>query len=199
MKRFVIALVAVLAATPLAAQQNANQTQLRLIVVDQTGAGIPSATIVITPQSGAAVTFQSDDRGVATAPALPPGAVTVHVEFPGFEPFDAPLTLRRGAMNETVTLKIEGFKEEVAVSDTTAPEAAKSASTTTLTQEEIDALPDDPDELADALSAMAGPGGATFFMNGFSGGRLPNRDQIRSIRFRQNNYAADNHDAGRAH
>ena len=74
MKRFVIALVAVLAATPLAAQQNANQTQLRLIVVDQTGAGIPSATIVITPQSGAAVTFQSDDRGVATAPALPPGA-----------------------------------------------------------------------------------------------------------------------------
>src|SRR5687767_8271995 len=35
-------------------------------------------------------------------------------------------------------------------------------------------------------------------MNGFSGGRLPNRDQIRSIRIRQNNYAADNHDAGRS-
>jgi hypothetical protein len=144
------------------------------------------------------VTFQSDDRGLATAPALTPGAVTVHVEFPGFEPFEAPLTLRRGAMNETVTLKIEGFKQEVAVTDTSAPESSKSASTTTLTQEEIDALPDDPDELADALSALAGPGGATFFMNGFSGGRLPNRDQIRSIRFRQNNYAADNHDAGRA-
>jgi hypothetical protein len=198
MKRFVIALVALLAASPLAAQQNANQAQLRLVIVDQTGAGIPSATIVITPQSGAAVTFQSDDRGIATAPALTPGAATVHVEFPGFEPFDAPLTLRRGTMNETVTLKIEGFREEVAVSDTAAPEASKSASTTALTQEEIDALPDDPDELADALAAMAGPGGATFFMNGFSGGRLPNRDQIRSIRFRQNNYAADNHDAGRA-
>jgi len=126
------------------------------------------------------------------------GEATVHVEFPGFEPFEAPLTLRRGAMNETVTLKIEGFTEEVAVTETSAPEASKSASTTTLTQEELDALPDDPDELADALSAMAGPGGATFFMNGFSGGRLPNRDQIRSIRFRQNNYAADNHDAGRA-
>ena len=35
-------------------------------------------------------------------------------------------------------------------------------------------------------------------MNGFSGGRLPSRDQIRSIRIRQNNYAADNHDAGRS-
>ena len=69
--------------------------------------------------------------------------------------------------------KIEGFKAEVEVSQASAPESSKSTSTTTLSQEEIDALPDDPEELAEALSAMAGPGGATFFMNGFSGGRLP--------------------------
>jgi hypothetical protein len=201
MKRLFILVVALLAASPLSAQQNtANLTQLRLIVVDQTGAGIPGATVIITPPSGEAITFESDPRGVATSPSLPTATapVTVHVEFPGFEPFEAPLTLRRGAMNETVTLRIEGFKEEVAVTTETAPEASRSASTTTLSQEEIDALPDDPEELAEALSALAGPGGATFFMNGFSGGRLPNRDEIRSIRFRQNNYAADNHDAGRA-
>src|SRR5687768_7176362 len=199
MTRLLILALALFAASPLSAQQNAaNQTQLRLVVVDQTGAGIPGATVIVTPQSGGAITFESDARGLATSPSLTPGQVTVHVEFPGFEPFEAPLTLRRGAMNETVTLRIEGFKEEVAVTTETAPEASRSASTTTLTQEEIDALPDDPEELADALAAMAGPGGATFFMNGFSGGRLPNRDQIRSIRFRQNNYASDNHDAGRA-
>src|SRR5687768_17351440 len=199
MTRLLILALALFAASPLSAQQNAaNQTQLRLVVVDQTGAGIPGATVIVTPQSGAAITFESDSRGIATSPALTAGQVQVHVEFPGFEPFEAPLTLRRGAMNETVTLRIEGFKEEVAVTTETAPEASRSASTTTLTQEEIDALPDDPEELADALSALAGPGGATFFMNGFSGGRLPNRDEIRSIRFRQNNYAADNHDAGRA-
>src|SRR5690606_37186804 len=145
-----------------------------------------------------AITFESDQRGVAEAPAMPPGPVTVHVDFPGFEPFEAPLTLRRGAMNETVTLKIEGFQEEVAVTVAEAPEASRTTSTTTLSQEEIDALPDDPEELAEALEAMAGPGGATFFMNGFTGGRLPNRDEIRSIRFRQNNFAADNHDAGRS-
>ena len=199
MSRLLIAVLVLLAASPLYAQQNtANQTQLRLVVVDETGAGIPGATIIITPQSGEPVTFESDGRGLATSPSIAPGPVTVHVEFPGFVPFDSPLTLRRGAMNETVTLKIEGFKEEVAVTEATAPEASRSTSTTTLSQEELDALPDDPDELAEVLSAMAGPGGATFFMNGFSGGRLPNRDQIRSIRFRQNNYAADNHDAGRA-
>ena len=199
MTRLLLPVFVVCLASSASAQQNtAGQTQLRLVVVDQTGAGIPAATVVVTPFTGESVRFTSDERGLAVSPDLAPGAVTVQVEFPGFLPFEAPLTLRRGAMNETVTLEIEGFTTEIVVNETTAPEAARSASTTMLTQEEIDALPDDPDELAEALAAMAGPGGATFFMNGFSGGRLPNRDQIRSIRFRQNNFAADNHDAGRA-
>ena len=199
MKRLLTVFVALLVASPLFAQQtNPNLTQLRLTIVDQLGGGVPAANVVIVPPAGEPVTVVSDERGIATAPGLTPGQVTVKVEFPGFEPFEAPLTLRRGAMNETVTLKIEGFKEEVQVSDSTAPESSRSASTITLTQEEIDALPDDPEELAEYLAALAGPGGATFFMNGFSGGRLPTRDEIRSIRFRQNNFAADNHDAGRA-
>ena len=32
--------------------QNANQTTLRLVVVDETGAGIPNATIILTPATG---------------------------------------------------------------------------------------------------------------------------------------------------
>ena len=43
------------------------------------------------------------------------------------------------------------------VNQASAPEASKSTSTTSLTQEEIDALPDDPDELADALSRWPAP------------------------------------------
>ena len=197
-KRLLVSAFVLFTAAPAFAQNSANQAQLRLVVVDQTGAGIPAATVTLKPATGEPIVFVADDHGVASSPALVPGAVTVQVEFPGFMPFEAPLTLKRGAMNETVTLEIEGFKAEVEVTQASAPEASKSASTTALSQEEIDALPDDPEELADALSALAGPGGATFFMNGFSGGRLPNRDQIRSIRIRQNNYAADNHDAGRS-
>ena len=44
---------------------------------------------------------------------------------------------------------------------------------------------------------MTGGAGAVFQVNGFRGGRLPNRDEIRQIRFRTNSFAADNHDAGR--
>jgi hypothetical protein len=188
--------LALFIASPVLAQTSTTDAQLRLVIVDQTGAVIPAATVTVKQAAGEPVVFVSDEHGVATS-ALTPGAATVQVEFPGFLPFEAPLTLRRGATNETVTLEIEGFTQEVTVT-ASATEASNTASTTTLSQEEIDALPDDPEELAEALSAMAGPGGASFMMNGFSGGRLPSRDQIRSIRIRQNNYAADNHDAGRA-
>jgi hypothetical protein len=199
MTRILLALITLLAAAPLYAQQSAaQQTQLRLVIIDQLEAGIPAATVTVKREGAEPITFMSDERGLAISPPLAPGAVTIMVEFPGFEPFEAPLTLRRGAMNETVTLRIEGFTEEVQVTDTDAPEASRATSTTTLSNEEIEALPDDPEELEEALLQLVGPGGATFMMNGFSGGRLPNRDQIRSIRIRQNNYAADNHDAGRA-
>ncbi|HEY1307060.1 MAG TPA: carboxypeptidase regulatory-like domain-containing protein [Vicinamibacterales bacterium] len=198
MNRLIVALFVLAAVAPLAAQQNPNQSQLRVIVVDETGAGIPSATIVITPASGAAVTFSADERGLATSPGLPPGNATLRVEFEGFEPYDAPITLRRGAMNQNVTLKIAGFQEQVVVNDTTATDDRRGNSlSTTLEQAEIDELPEDPDELADVLTAMAGASGAVFQVNGFRGGRLPSRDEIRQIRFRTNSFSADNHDAGR--
>ena len=186
-------------ALPVAAQtQTANQAQLRLVVVDQTGAGIPNATIVVTMPSGQPITVMSDERGLATVPALAQGAVTLHVEFPGFEPHDATLTLRRGANNQNVTLTIAGFQEEVVVSDLAATDdRSGNSQTTTLEQDEIDSLPDDPDELAQVLQQMTGGAGATFQVNGFRGGRLPSRDEIRQIRFRTNSFAADNHDAGR--
>jgi len=198
MKRFLVFVAALFIASPLAAQQNANQSQLRLVVVDETGAGIPSATIIVKPGSGAAITFMSDERGVASSPALPVGTATLHVEFEGFQPFDGAITLRRGSMNQNVTLKIAGLTEEVVVNDTTATDDRRgNAQSTTLEQAEIEELPEDPDELADVLTAMAGGSGAVFQVNGFRGGRLPSRDEIRQIRFRTNSFSADNHDAGR--
>src|SRR5688572_33163622 len=115
MYRLATAAFVLILATTASAQSAANDTQLRLIVVDQTGAGIPAATVTVKAAAGEPIVFVSDEHGVATSPALTPGAVSVHVEFPGFLPFEAPLTLRRGAMNETVTLEIEGFKQEVVV------------------------------------------------------------------------------------
>jgi hypothetical protein len=134
MKRILFGIVALFSvAAPLFAQ-NANQTQLRLVVVDETGAGIPHATIIVTPASGPAITFATDERGLATSPALTPGSAQLHVEFPGFEPYEVPITLRRGAMNQSVTLKIAGVQEEVVVSDSGHRRSPRQLFTTTLEQ-----------------------------------------------------------------
>ena len=199
MKRILFTVLALLVAAPLFAQ-NANLAQLRLVIVDQTGAGIPGAMITVTPPGAGAkaVTAMSDERGLATLPDLALGNVQLHVEFPGFLPTDTQLALRRGANNQNVELKIEGFQEQVVVQDTASVDDRRGNSmTTTLEQSEIDALPDDPDELQDYLAQLAGGNGAIFQVNGFRGGRLPSRDEIRQIRLRTNSFAADNHDAGR--
>jgi hypothetical protein len=61
---------------PLLCADAANQTQLRLVIVDQTGAGIPAATVTVKPATGEPVEFTADDHGVAASPNLVPGAVT---------------------------------------------------------------------------------------------------------------------------
>jgi len=61
---------------------------------------------------------------------------------------------------------------------------------------DLEALPDDPDELAAALQALAGPsmgpGGGQIFIDGFSGANMPPKESIREIRINQNPFAAEN-------
>jgi hypothetical protein len=196
--RSFIGFIALFIAGPVFAQTS-SLAQLHLVVVDQTGAGIPAATITLTPVGGGTpVAGVSDERGVAELPNAPVGTATLHVEFPGFLPTDQQVTLKRGGNNQNVTLAIEGFQENVVVSDTTSSDDQRGHSMSqTLEQSEIDALPEDPDELQDYLTQLAGGAGATFQVNGFRGGRLPSRDEIQQIRFRTNSFSADNHDPGR--
>jgi hypothetical protein len=199
MKPTIHAIAAILlVASPLMAQAPVQQTQLRLTVVDQTMAGVPGASVRVTRPDGTETMVTTNPRGQTTVPDLPVGVIQLHVEFAGFEPFDAPYTLRRGTNDATVTLTIEGVKEEVVVADTTVTDDRSGNSlTTTLEEAEIAELPDDPQELAQALDQMTGGAGAVFQVDGFRGGALPPRDEIRQIRFRVNSFSADNHDAGR--
>ena len=199
--RTALALAVLCVASPALAQApTANgPAQLRVTVLDQTTAGIPAAVVTVTVPGAAPVKVVADERGVATVPGLPAVAAQVHVEAAGFVARDAPVTLRRGTNTQTVTLTIEGFQEQVLVDDAAAAAETSGGATTTnvLDESVVEQLPDDPDELQAVLEQMAGGVGAVFRVNGFTGGRLPNREDIRQIRFRTNSFAADNHDAGR--
>src|SRR3982751_4963320 len=85
------------------AQGAAQQAQLHVTVVDQTGGGIPAATVrVISPPGAAAVEQFADERGVTTLQGLTAGLVQLQVESPGFEPVNVAVMLRRGTNNQTI-------------------------------------------------------------------------------------------------
>jgi hypothetical protein len=60
---------------------------------------------------------------------------------------------------------------------------------------ELEALPDDPDELQSDLQALAGPAagpsGGQMYIDGFTAGQLPPKSSIREIRVNQNPFSAE--------
>ena len=89
--------------------------------------------------------------------------------------------------------------QQVSVNDQSAAalstDASSNVSALVLKEADIDALPDDPDDLQSDLEALAGPAagpnGAQFFIDGFSGGQLPPKSSIREIRINSNPFSSE--------
>jgi hypothetical protein len=169
-------------------------TSLRLSVRDETEAALIHATVSLTDAAGIPRTLLVDESGVATFNELTQGTYQVTVEAEGFQSFTGPVTLRRGNNTAIATLTV-AFREQVEVKEISADLRRDNGFSTTLTRDDIDSLSDDPDEMAEQLRQMAGPG-AQIFIDGFRGGRLPPKDQIQQIRFNSNSYSAEYHEAG---
>ena len=201
----VVAAALVLVLPQAAAAQARRQTAtLQVVVKDPSGAVIPGAAVQIKgvePDTEAIVRGDvlSDGQGVASTSELPPGRYSIEVSFPGFETaVVAEYRVRPGNNRRDVPLAIKKLDESVAVGRDPATSASDPNSdrfSNVLTKEQIDALPDDPDEMEKVLKEMAGPGG-TIRVDGFRGGRLPPKSQIRSIRFASGMFAAENHGGG---
>jgi hypothetical protein len=176
----------------------ARTSPIRLVVMDQTGAVIVGATVTVTPEGpGAPLLAVTDEKGEARLD-VPAGEYTISVESVGFDPYHLEKQrVRGGGIRREVTLAIAGMMEEIEVGQDPQEKGTDprgNAFSTVLSREQIDQLPDDPDQLEEALQQMAGPG-ASIRVNGFRRGGLPPKDQIREIRFRQNAYAADSHES----
>ena len=192
----VVAFVALTAASAFA-QPSA---RLRIVVKDPSGAVIPNATVRVASGDAAVdATITTDGQGVATSGDLPVGRYAITVEFPGFETRAlTDVRVRQGENRREVVLPIEKVAESVAVGRDPATAASDPRSdrfSNVLSKDQIEALPDDPDEMEKILKDMAGPG-AVMRVDGFRGGKLPPKSQIRSIRFSSATFAAENHSAG---
>jgi hypothetical protein len=185
----------------LSAARSQNGGSVTGTVKDRTGAVIPNAAVTLTDEAGAAQTTKSQGDGRYVFRSLNPGTYTISAYYKGLEQREASLvTIAAGTRAAAdLTLSIKATKQEVTVSDTdtnqVSTEATNNALALVLKKEDLDALPDDPDDLASDLQALAGPsagpGGTQIFIDGFTGGRLPPKASIREIRINSNPFSAE--------
>lgn len=177
----------------------AGQSSLRVTVLDPTHAVIVAARVSIGPAGDSQKSFETNGKGEVYFPSLSPGSYRIRVEAKGFEPREiGDFAVMAGVNSLELSLEIQRVKDEVQVTEDLRDKKLSrnsAAFTTILTEQQIAELPDDPDQFAEVLRQMAGPG-AIFRVNGFTGGRFPPKSQIREIRFRLNSYAAENHESG---
>ena len=168
-------------------------------VVDSLGAVIGGATVTVVAASGQQKQSISNGRGEFAISGLAPGVYTVKAIAAKFALYEnAEVAVVSGERNElTVLLTVAGVEETVDVSNATgvSNDADNNADATVIKGKDLDALPDDPDELAAALQALAGasagPNGGQIYIDGFTGGQLPSKDSIREIRINSNPFSAE--------
>ena len=172
---------------------------LRGTISDESGAVIPGAKVTAT-LGGAAKTVITAADGTYVVNGLAPGTYTVVATSPGLTQFQpATVTISSGTQTLNLQLRVSVETQQVTVQDTVAPtvstDPANNAGQLVLRQEDLDALPDDPDDLEADLQALAGPSagpnGGQIYIDGFTGGRLPPKESIREIRINSNPFSAE--------
>ena len=171
-------------------------------VADPTGALIPGTQIVVKTINGAQVAeVTADAVGGYAIHSLAPGNYIIEATFQGFAPFvSQPIAIAPGqTKNVDIKMAIEQEQQQVVVTDEGTPqvsvEAGANSNAIILKGSDLDALSDDPDELQNELTALAGPSagpnGGQIYIDGFTGGTLPPKSAIREIRINQNPFSAE--------
>lgn len=193
----ILALALSLGLTPMAFGQT--NGSIGGVIQDTLGAIVRGATITVVAADGKEKVATSNQQGEFSVTGLAPGTYTVKVKAANFALYDnSEVVVTAGERSELIVpLTVEVVEEVVQVDNlnsvTTDPNNNTSA--TVLGEKEINALPDDPDELEAALQALAGasagPNGGQIYIDGFTGGRLPPREAIREVRINSNPFSAE--------
>jgi Carboxypeptidase regulatory-like domain/TonB dependent receptor len=173
---------------------------LRGQVTDPSGAVVPSAAVAVLVSGGQPHSATTNRSGNYEIGNLAPGKYTVTANAPGFAVFvQNDVDVAAGQVAQfNVMLDINVEQEKVNVQEE-GPQLdvnpSNNASAIVLRGKDLEALPDDPDELQSDLEALAGPSagpnGGQLYIDGFTGGQLPPKSSIREIRINSNPFSAE--------
>ena len=181
-------------------QSPATTGTLRGQVTDPSGAVVTNATVAVLVSGGQTHSVTTNRSGGYEIGNLAPGKYTVTANAQGFAVFvQNDVAVAAGQVAQfNIALDINVQQEKVNVQEET-PQVdvnpANNASAIVLSGKDLEALPDDPDELQSDLEALAGPSagpnGGQLYIDGFTAGQLPPKSSIREIRINQNPFSAE--------
>src|SRR5260221_11760744 len=160
--RLMVSLLGVLLIFVAGAMARSPAGVLRGQVTAPSGAAVAGATVVVLPAEGASSPATTTRDGSFEFKTLPPGKYTVQVFAQGFAQFEAKNVAVNAATPAVLNVKlaIQEQQEKVVVSDSTTQldtSGGSNANSVTPKGKDLEALSDDPDELKDDLTALAGP------------------------------------------
>ncbi len=195
----ILALFSALAVTAGVAAAQPSTGGVKGQVTDPSAAAIPNATVTVTGANSLVRQARTDPQGQFTVPGLPPGKYTVRVDAKGFNSFEAQdLDVGNAPVVLNVPLAVAMETQSVTVStdtNTVGTDPSQSVGSLVLKGADLEALSDDPDDLASDLQALAGPAagpnGGQIYIDGFTGGQLPPKSAIREVRINSNPFSAE--------
>jgi hypothetical protein len=194
-----VALTTVIISPSTATAQAARDARVQVTVVDPSGLVVPEATVTLVGLEPAtqATTLpdgRTTDKGLAIIERVPPGRYSIRAEFPGFDlGLLRDVRVRAGESRHVVILPLQKLEDAVTVSRSAQETAADRRSSDfglKLSNEQIEALSDDPNELARQLAELSGPD-AIIRVDSFEGQQLPPKAQIKSIHVTRDQFAAE--------
>jgi hypothetical protein len=171
-------------------------------VTDPSGAAIANADVIMTPAAthSTPIKTKTDGQGAYEFKGLAASQYSLTVVAQGFALYenDNVIITSGQPMRLNVAMTIEVEEQHIQVSDTVPTvdvNPANNAGAIIISGKELEALPDDPDELLTDLQALAGPSagpnGGQLYIDGFTAGQLPPKSSIREIRINQNPFSAE--------
>ena len=174
-------------------------TRLPGRISDSSGAVIPGSNIKVLKGSDVIAETTTNATGDFDL-ELAAGEYRIEVHAPDFNPFSQEIRVAAGMAPLFLSLTIATIAQRLDVKETAgqAPtiDSDVPLTTQTIAGDQLADLPDDEDDLVAYLLQVAGTAGAagsraTFFIDGFTGGRLPPKDQIQQIIIDNNPFSAE--------
>ncbi len=173
-------------------------TRLELTVVDEGSAVVLNVKARLMKDGEVVKEVKTSKSQKLIFSNIKPQEYVLEIEASGFKTYSETVKVETGSSLRTIKLEIADILENVQVSRSPQDkniDPATGAFTNFLSRAEIEALPDDPVLLKEALKQKFGED-AEFFVDGFSSNALPRKSAIVSIKVNQSSFDAEYHRLG---